>query len=117
MRITRTDRAIETVRFEVITGKPAYPACRHQDRATNKSGLPFHPVALRGAENLVAFTYLPVRIRITPQQISARRLCVPQIGMEVDVPVFVGKRRAQPILIALVSREHFGDLYAGLAPG
>ena len=109
MRIALADHAEKTMRFEIGSGQLTDLAGGHKERAADIASLPLHPVGLGRVENVVAIADLHARIRVAFQQVRARRLQIPQIGVESDMSVFMGECRAQAVLPVLIPSQGSRD--------
>src|ERR1700736_2865335 len=121
VRIALAGHAEKTMRFEIGSGQLTDLAGGHKERAADIASLPLHPVGLGRVENVVAIADLHARIRVAFQQVRARRLQIPQIGVESDMSVFMGECRAQAVLPVLIpgqgSRDPHTRFPAGLEMG
>src|ERR1700731_1310694 len=81
----------------------------HKKCAADIASLPLHPVGLGRVENVVAIADLHARIRVAFQQVRARRLQIPQRGVESDMSVFMGESRAQAVLPVLIPGQGSRD--------
>ena len=109
MRIALADHAEKTMRFEIGSGQLTDLAGGYKERAADIASLPLHPVGLGRVENVVAIADLHARIRVAFQQVRARRLQIPQIGVESDMSVFMGECRAQAVLTVLIPSQGSRD--------
>src|SRR3984893_18243498 len=116
-QIALADHAEKTMRFEIGSGQLTDLAGRPKERAADIPSLPLHPVGLGRVENVVAIADLHARIRVAFQQVRARRLQIPQIGVESDMSVFMGECRAQAVLPVLIPGQGSRDPHTRFPAG
>src|SRR3546814_993151 len=94
MFLPHCNGSVEITLLEIFGHQPADRRDRHQDRATDITSLPLHPVIVCSLNDRVALADRLVLMAPEVEQLAMLKLSRPKVSMEMHMDELMGQGRA-----------------------